>query len=198
MPERLPSLLDKIRELEGDLRILLQEQESKALYRIQRKRRDFSSVLEQVHRRVRPDASDSRFNHARFALSFPFIYGMLIPLLAFDVCLIAYQAICFRLYGIPRVRRGSYIVTDRRHLPHLRYFEKINCEYCSYANGLMAFSREIFARTEQYWCPIKHARGIADPHGRYGDFVGYAEAEDYHRKLLELRASLMEEGKQGG
>jgi len=39
-----------------------------------------------------------------------------------------------------------------------------------YENGLAGYFREIAARTEQYWCPIKHARRIKAAHGRYPRF----------------------------
>ena len=36
----------------------------------------------------------------------------------------------------------------------------INCIYRSYANGLCSYVTEVAARTEQHWCPIKHARRL--------------------------------------
>jgi hypothetical protein len=62
--------------------------------------------------------------------------------------------------------------------------EKLNCAYCSYANGLIAYVREIAGRTEQYWCPIKHARRVIGAHPRYALFEDYGDAEGY-RKWLE-------------
>ena len=67
------------------------------------------------------------------------------------------QAICFRSYRIPRVRRMDYIRLDRSQLAYLNWVETLNCLYCGYANGVAAYVREIAGRTEQYWCPIKHA-----------------------------------------
>ena len=55
----------------------------------------------------------------------------------------AYQAICFPVYKIPKVRRRDYLVFDRHHLAYLNIIEKINCAYCSYANGAIAFMREV-------------------------------------------------------
>jgi len=91
-------------------------------------------------------------------LSARFIYGMIVPLVILDLSVTAYQHLCFRIYGIPLVCRAHHLVIDRHHLAYLNAFEKLNCVYCGYANGLIAYAREITARTEQFWCPIKHAQ----------------------------------------
>jgi hypothetical protein len=98
------------------------------------------------------------------ALSAPLIYGLIVPLLLLDACTAIYRAICFQIYGIARVRRADYFVFDRHHLPYLNALEKLNCAYCSYTTGLMGYVREIAARTEAYWCPIKHARHLTAAH----------------------------------
>ena len=65
------------------------------------------------------------------------------------------------------MRRRDYFVFDRHHLAYLNAIEKLNCAYCSYANGLVAYVREIAGRTEQFWCPIKHARRAIGAHAHY-------------------------------
>ena len=72
-------------------------------------------------------------------------------------------------------------------LAYLNLFEKFNCIYCGYGNGVLSYAREISARTEQYWCPVKHARRVKNPHDRYASFIGYGEAEDFHTRLEEQR-----------
>lgn len=120
----------------------------------------------------------------------PVIYSLAIPLLIVDVWGSLYQAICFRAYRIPRVRRANYIVFDRQHLAYLNWIEAFNCLYCGYANGVFAYVREIASRTEQYWCPIKHALRIADPHLRYYEFLEYGDADGYRARLEEFRERL--------
>ncbi len=110
-------------------------------------------------------------------LTAPVIYAVLLPMLVLDLSVTVYQHICFRAYGIARVKRSDYFVFDRTHLAYLNWIEKINCAYCSYGNGLMAYGREIVARTEQYWCPIKHARKIMAAHPYYTGFVDFGDAE---------------------
>jgi hypothetical protein len=123
-------------------------------------------------------------------VSAPVIYSLIIPLVIVDAWVSAYQAICFRAYGLPRVKRGDYIAFDRQKLAYLNVIEKLNCDFCAYANGVVAYVREISSRTEQYWCPIKHAVKITDPHRRYYEFLEYGDAEGYRARLDDFRDRL--------
>ncbi|MCA0211268.1 MAG: hypothetical protein LCH74_19580 [Proteobacteria bacterium] len=120
----------------------------------------------------------------------PFIYSMILPLLLLDIWISFYQAVCFRAYGIVRVERRDYIAFDRGRLAYLDWVEALNCAYCAYANGVIAYAREIGSRTEQYWCPIKHALKISDPHQRYYEFLEFGDAEGYRTRLAAFRELL--------
>ena len=115
---------------------------------------------------------------------------MIIPIAFFDITISLYQHICFRLYGIRRVDRARYIVMDRHQLAYLNGIEKLNCLYCGYGNGVVAYTREVLARTEQYWCPIKHARKVVGSHRRYPKFADYGDAEHYQEQIIKLRDEL--------
>ena len=65
--------------------------------------------------------------------------------------------------------------------------ERLNCVYCSYANGLFAYATEIAARTEQHWCPIKHAKRLDAPHSRYWQFLDYGDAKSYRQQIDATR-----------
>ena len=121
------------------------------------------------------------------ALTAPVIYAGWIPFLLLDTFVTLYQAICFPVYQIPKVRRADYLVFGREDLPYLNIVEKFNCLYCSYGNGVAAYTREVAARTEQYWCPIKHARRVKAAHERYPSFFDYGDAEAFKRGLERLR-----------
>jgi len=43
--------------------------------------------------------------------------------------------------------------------------DKFNCVYCGYVNGWINYIQEIAARTEKYWCAIKHEKyeGFVEP-----------------------------------
>jgi hypothetical protein len=121
-------------------------------------------------------------------LTAPAIYALVIPLLLLDLFVAIYQTVCFPVYGIPRVRRGDYLAFDRGQLAYLNAVEKLNCSYCSYANGVLAYVREVAARTEEYWCPIKHARRVLGVHPRYGSFLDYGDGDAYRSELERLRS----------
>ena len=85
-----------------------------------------------------------------------------------------------------RSRKGAachYLVFDRHYLPYLNALEKLNCAYCSYANGLIGYVGEIASRTEAYWCPIKHARRMVMTHAHYASFADFGDAEAYRRAI---------------
>ncbi|MEQ1492773.1 MAG: hypothetical protein ABL932_19685, partial [Terricaulis sp.] len=123
-------------------------------------------------------------------LSAPLIYSLIVPFALADLWVSIYQAICFRIYGISQVERHRYMIFDRGALHYLNAIEKINCAYCSYVNGVIAYVREIGSRTEQYWCPIKHARRVFGAHPRYGGFEEYGDGEDYQAHLRHQRQSV--------
>lgn len=129
----------------------------------------------------------------RHILTAPVIYAMIVPIALMDLGITLYQQLCFRAYRIPRVCRSDYLVIDRHQLPYLNLIEKINCVYCGYGNGVMAYSREIVARTEQFWCPIKHARRVHSMHLRTDLFLEYGDAEAYREGLKRIRQQWEEE-----
>ena len=97
--------------------------------------------------------------------------------------------------AVRRVRRADYVALDRHKLSYLNAIEKLNCLYCGYANGVIAYAREIASRTEQYWCPIKHARRIVGAHGRYHRFQEYGDAEGYQAHLRKMRLEFRREAR---
>lgn len=131
-------------------------------------------------------------------LTAPVIYAGWIAFLLMDLFVTVYQAVCFPVYRIPKVRRADYIVFDREDLPYLNAIEKFNCFYCSYGNGVAAYTREVAARTEQYWCPIKHARRIRGAHDRYPRFFEHGDAEAFRQGLNRLRRQYGEDRRPGG
>lgn len=131
----------------------------------------------------------------RYLISMPFIYAMIIPGVLMHVMLEIYHQVCFRIYRIPLVRASEYFIFDRHLLPYLNWLEKFNCLYCSYFNCLIAYMREISARTERYWCPIKHSKTMKDQHSQYNHFVEYSNGEAL-RELWDEMKNFDEEPKQ--
>ena len=149
MNEKIKGIVEKIHELEEELRTLLYEQQSQFSYKVAGKRVEFEKSIREVHKKLKTSWFYWFITVSpKHLLSGPVIYGLIVPLIAFDIAISFYQFFCFRLYGIPRVKRSDYYIFDHRHLAYLNLFEKINCLYCSYAVGMINYSREIASRTE--------------------------------------------------
>lgn len=193
MSEPLSDLRGRLRAIQQEIEQELEAQQARWRYRIHEGRVHFEAQARDAHRRFRQSLLRFlRESSIGNLLTAPVIYSLFVPLLIADVWISLYQRVCFPIYGIPRVRRRDYLVVDRHRLGYLNAIEKANCAYCSYANGLFAYLREISARTEQYWCPIRHARPLRDPHPHYPAFVEYGDAEGYHRRLPMLRSTWTE------
>ena len=127
-------------------------------------------------------------------ISSPVIYALVVPLMVLDASLTLYQFICFPIYRIRKVPRSDFIVFDRYQLEYLNAVEKLNCAYCSYGNGVIAYGREIASRTEERWCPIKHARRVRGLHHRYYKFDDYGDAQGFRerekRRMNAIRNSI--------
>lgn len=191
MNERIGDLLAQIAALEDELRTALHEREQHVAYQIRGKRVEFEQSVQAAHRRLRTSLLFWIFkNRPLNLLTGPLIYGMILPLLLLDACVTIYQAICFPIYRVAKVRRADYLVYDRRQLGYLNFIERFHCSYCSYANGLLAYATEIVARTEQYFCPIKHAHKVLGLHARHERFLAYGDAVDYPARLEAFRRSL--------
>ncbi|MBD3678866.1 MAG: hypothetical protein HUJ27_10770 [Rhodobacteraceae bacterium] len=187
-------LIDRIRELQDQLEEDLTEKRETLRYRIQAGRIEFEDEMRRRHRELR-ESWRSYLSRARplVILTAPIIYSVVAPLAILDLGVTLYQRICFPVYGIPIVRRREYVVIDRHMLGYLNWLQKVNCVYCGYGNGVLAYAREIAARTEQYWCPIKHASRVQDPHMRYPNFSDFGDGEGFQGNWRKLREELNEE-----
>lgn len=194
MSDRLQILLSEIQVLEAAVEEELHRAQKKAAFQIRAGKIFFAKDILKFHRSFRQGVIRYLLNsNFLFVLTSPVIYSMVIPALAVDVFCVVYQAICFPVYQIPKVRRRDYIRFDRHKLAYLNGVEKLNCDFCAYFNGSIAFAREIASRTEQYWCPVRHAMAIKGAHKRYDKFAEFGDAEVYRAKLNQLRKELQSE-----
>lgn len=198
MDYRINEIIERIKALEEELESEFEKKREEFQLIIEEKRVRFAREVVEQQRRLKTGALRYIADAQPLAiLSAPIIYAGFIPFLLLDFFVTTYQAVCFPIYGIPKVRRRDYLVFDREDLPYLNVIEKFNCFYCSYANGLAAYLREVAARTEQYWCPIKHARRILAPHTRYNRFFEYGDAESFRKGLERLRVEFERNSKNG-
>ena len=191
MPSTAETLIARIRALQDELEEEISRRGEAFRYSLRHGRVEFEEEARRRHREMRVRLGTFlRQTRPMVVLTAPVIYAMIVPFALLDLFVTIYQAVCFPVYGIPRVRRRDHIRIDRHHLQYLNGLQKLNCIYCGYANGLIAYVREIAGRTEQYWCPIKHARRSADPHDHFEAFVDYGDAETYRANLKQIRGDL--------
>ena len=179
---------DKIHALQSELEADLSEKRARFKYRFVKNK----IIFEREALALQTEAKKGLIRFLRespllFILTCPIIYAMIIPIVISDLFVSVYQAICFPIYGIDKVKRRDYVVMDRKYLAYLNLIEKMNCIYCEYVNGVIAYVREVASRTEQYWCPIKHARALKDPPARYFDYLEYGDSKDFHAKWDKQR-----------
>ena len=188
MAETQEDLHQRIKTLQDELQIALEEKERAFRYFWVKGKAKFEEEVLSHHRELKYWLP-AYILHSRFlaVITAPVIYLGFFPFLFLDLFLTIYQGLCFPVYGIPRVIRAEYVMFDRGHLKYLNLLERLNCVYCSYANGLCAYATEVAARTEQHWCPIKHARRLRAPHSRYTHFLDYGDASSYRRKIETVR-----------
>jgi hypothetical protein len=188
MNEKINDLIERIRELQEEIEAEIASRRVQLRFTLENHRVRFEREVLAQHLRLKTGIlrylSQARL---RNLVSAPVIYAMVLPLLIIDLAVTLYQWICFPLYDIPRVKRADYFVFDRYSLAYLNAIEKLNCTYCAYATGLASYIKAIVGLTEQYWCPIKHARRLLEAHSRYECFVDFGDAAAYRDELLSLR-----------
>lgn len=184
MPPPIDDLLDRLQTLQDEI----EEEYRRKREELQQRRQALAGEFLRQQRRYKVGLwRFLRRSSLLVVLTAPVIYLGWIPFALMDLFVTLYQAVCFPVYKIPKVRRSDHIVFDRGELPYLNAIEKFNCFYCSYGNGVASYLREVAARTEQYWCPIKHARRVASNHSRYPMFFEHGDAEAFRQGLARLR-----------
>ncbi len=192
MNKKKSELLEHIKKLEtelsAELELDLENFRQKLHYSIERGKIHFQEGALKVQKTFKKNLYHYfKESNVLFFITVPIIYSLAIPLVLLDIFLFFYQLICFPLYRIKKVARNEYLIIDRQHLAYLNIIEKINCMYCGYGNGLLSYALEIASRTEAFWCPIKHAKALKDPHSRYHQFAEYGDAQGYQQNIEQAR-----------
>ena len=185
---RMDDLQQRLQSIEKEIREELNGLRETQGYHLEGRRIRIQETIRKAHRAQRKRVHVWLWEGRILAyLVSPVIYAGVFPALFLDLFVEMYQRVCFPAYGIPRVKRKDYMVMDRRPLPYLNWIEKVGCLYCSYFNGLMALVSEVAARTEQHFCPIKHALRPKTLHSRYRHFFEYGDVEAYRARLEAVR-----------
>ena len=191
MTSPIDQISAKLHALELELEAEMAKKRAGLQFGLERGKVLFEQEVVRRHREMRTHVARYLFSARPLVwLTAPVIYSLIVPFAIVDLWVSIYQAICFRVYGIPQVRRHRYLVFDRSGLAYLNTIEKLNCAYCSYVNDVIAYAREIGSRTEQYWCPIKQARRVIGAHARYAGFEEFGDGAHYHERLKVLQADI--------
>jgi hypothetical protein len=178
-------------ELKQEFERGIKEKELQFQYRIEKGKIAFQQEAKRIHKRIRMGILTFLWESSLASLLVaPLIYSLFVPLLILDIWLSIYQTVCFPVYGVSKVKREKYVVLDRGALGYLNWIERLNCNFCGYANGLMGYAREIASQTEQYFCPIKHASRILGAHSRYHNFLEFGDAKGYLKEFEKFRDNL--------
>jgi hypothetical protein len=182
MESSIDQLIGQIKALQGEIEAELAIRRANLNYTLHSGRVRFEQEILRAHKAMRINLVRYVFNaDVMHVVTAPVIYSLIIPLVLLDIFVSVYQVVCFPVYGIEKVKRSDYMIFDRYHLAYLNLLEKINCAYCSYGNGLLGYAREIAGRTEQYFCPIKHARRVVTAHEGYDGFAEFGDAETFRK-----------------
>ena len=195
MNERIAQISAHLHKLELELEAELAKRRIELAFDVKGRVVQFEEHVLHRHRKLKTPLAHYVF-HSRplMVITAPVIYSLIVPFVLLDIFVTLYQRICFPIYGIARVSRRDHLIFDRGQLAYLNAIEKLNCAYCSYANGAIDYVREVASRTEQYWCPIKHARRVIGAHERSRHFVDYGDALAYRIELGRLREELRQPG----
>ena len=190
MDNRIDEIATQIKILEDELFEELKKKQDEFFYTLEdRKVRFEESVIKEGRARIISSIKYLSSFSILTIFTIPFIWSMMIPALLVDISVSIYQAVCFPIYKIPKVRRKDYVIMDRYNLFYLDRVEKINCWYCEYFNSVIAYTREIAARTEQFWCPIKHSKPQKEMHSRYDKFFDFGDYDTYRKELKQRRSN---------
>ncbi|MBD3270050.1 hypothetical protein GF376_00825 [Candidatus Peregrinibacteria bacterium] len=108
-------------------------------------------------------------------------YSCLLPIFLLDIWMMFYHFFYFAIFNYPRVKRKDYFSLERWNLSELNIFQKVNCIYCEYANGAVAYIKEVINRTEIYSCAIKRKhlkKQVIETHFRHQEH--FYEQSDFN------------------
>ena len=126
MTAQLDELTEKLRSVEAEIEAELAKRREELRFHLENRRIVFEQEVLRIHRELKTRASRYLIDaNPLMILSAPVIYSLIVPIALLDLWVMAYQAICFPIYKIPKVRRRDYLVFDRHHLAYLNIIEKI-------------------------------------------------------------------------
>ena len=173
MSTRMEDLLARMRELQDELEDEIADKRAAFQYKLENGRIVWEEEARRRHRALRVRwLRFLAYTRPMVLITAPFIYALIVPFVLLDLFVLVYQAACFPVYGIPKVPRRDFIRMDRHHLAYLNGVQKLNCIYCGYCNGVIAWVREVASRVFR----IRRWRGVR---GRIGALPSQSAGEGW-------------------
>src|SRR5260370_16888395 len=147
--------MEKLRSVKGEIEAELAKRREKLRFHLENRRIVFEKEVLRIHREIKTRASRYLIDaNPLMILTAPVIYSLIVPVVLLDLFVMTYQAICFPIYKIPKVRRRDYLIFDRHHLAYLNIIEKLNYPSCSYPTAPPASARPLPPPTDHSCSPI--------------------------------------------
>ncbi len=120
-------ILAKMHALQEQLEDEISKRRAAFSYRVENGRVVFEAEAKRRQRELRIRLwAFLRATRPLTVITAPVIYSLIIPFVLLDIFVSIYQAICFPVYGIPKVARRDYIAVDRHQLAYLNALQKFN------------------------------------------------------------------------
>ena len=150
MTTLLDELMEKLREVQAEIEVELAKRREELRFHFENRRIVFEQEVLRIHREIKTRVSRYLIDaNPLMILTAPVIYSLIVPVVLLDLFVMTYQAICFPVYKIPKVRRRDYLVFDRHHLAYLNAIEKINHSHEEQHDNRKQLRREVEQRSEE-------------------------------------------------
>jgi hypothetical protein len=117
MNPKISELLDRIQHMELEIELEMKRRRAELQADFEETRVRFEREVLEQQRRFKTGILAYLFTaNWLTVLTAPVIYALIVPISFLDLTITVYQHICFRAYGLPRVKRNDYFVFDRAHL----------------------------------------------------------------------------------
>ena len=108
--KRVDDIILQIKQLEDELFEEFKKKEEKFFYRIENEKAKFQErVINEGRSKIISSIQYLSSFPLGVILTIPFIWAMIIPIVMTDIFVSIYQAICFPIYKIPKVKRKEYV-----------------------------------------------------------------------------------------
>jgi hypothetical protein len=123
MSEKIDALLERMRGLEKEIVRELQRKEMEFFYEVRLGKVRFTQEARARHKQmVKRFTTYIRDSRAMIVFTSPVIWACLVPILILDLTMKLYQAICFPIYGIPKVKRRDSSRFNRQTCARIAVF----------------------------------------------------------------------------